>query len=272
MRVCEHVYRVHYVEEIRKAREEGVDVRARADAAMLDDVDDEEKPDEEIEVPDNKVKLIIGAGGENIKKIQKKSKARLQVKKKGEELNKGFGGLDFEEEQPAAAGGAVDGGADGGGGGGGSTKMTTFMLFGSEEERAAAKRMIHELFDRAEAEKREKREKDREWQKKKKERERQMYHLRHKADYDCLEVHLGASKEECKKAYRKLAVRWHPDKHPVRRRRPPPLARAHPFRSALCWNTTLSGLVTPKRQVFLLLCPLPLLLLLFAVFAFFVYQ
>lgn len=93
-------------------------------------------------------------------------------------------------------------------------KMTTFMLFGSEEERAMAKRMIHELFDRAEAEKREKREKDREWQKKKRERERQMYHLRHKADYDCLEVRLGAPKDECKRAYRKLAVRWHPDKHP----------------------------------------------------------
>ena len=51
--------------------------------------------------------------------------------------------------------------------------------------------MIHELFDRVEAEKKEKREKDREWQKKKRERERQMYHLRHKADYDCLEVNLG---------------------------------------------------------------------------------
>mmetsp|Transcript_41176 Transcript_41176/g.65979 ORF Transcript_41176/g.65979 Transcript_41176/m.65979 type:complete len:188 (-) Transcript_41176:41-604(-) len=91
--------------------------------------------------------------------------------------------------------------------------MTTFMLFGSEEERTVAKRMIHDLFDRAEAEKKEKREKDREWQKKKKERERQIYHLRHRADYDCLEVALGASKDECKKAYRKLAVRWHPDKH-----------------------------------------------------------
>lgn len=155
-------------------------------------------------MPDNKVKLIIGAGGENIKKIQKKSKARLQVKKKGNELNKGFGGVDE----------GVDVDGSGGGGEGSGSKMTTFMLFGSEEERATAKRMIHELFDRAEAEKREKREKDREWQKKKKERERQMYHLRHKADYDCLEVHLGASKEECKKAYRKLAVRWHPDKHP----------------------------------------------------------
>ena len=187
-------------EEIRAAREAGRDVRARADTTWLDDVDEEEKPDEEIEVPDNKVKLIIGAGGENIKRIQKKSKARLQVKKKGEELNKGFGGM-VESE------GMDEGGVPAAG-------MTIFMLFGSEDERAQAKRMIHELFDKAEAEKREKREKDREWQKKKRERERQMYHLRHRADYECLEVPLGAPKDECKKAYRKLAVRWHPDKHP----------------------------------------------------------
>ena len=54
-------------------------MKSRVDAKWLDDVDDEEKPDEEIEVPSNKVKLIIGAGGENIKKIQKKSKCRLQA-------------------------------------------------------------------------------------------------------------------------------------------------------------------------------------------------
>jgi len=41
---------------------------------------------------------------------------------------------------------------------------------------------------------------NREWQKKKKERERQMYHLRHKGDYDTLQVQMGASKDECKKA------------------------------------------------------------------------
>jgi hypothetical protein len=33
----------------------------------------------EIEVPANKVKLVIGAGGEKIKWIQRKSKCRVQV-------------------------------------------------------------------------------------------------------------------------------------------------------------------------------------------------
>ncbi|PNH12870.1 DnaJ subfamily B member 6-A [Tetrabaena socialis] len=33
-------------------------------------------------------------------------------------------------------------------------------------------------------------------------------------DYDILEVALGASKLEVKKAYRRLAMMWHPDKHP----------------------------------------------------------
>ena len=70
--------------EIKVARESGKEVRARADATMLADIDAEieEKPDETVEIPDNKVKLVIGAGGENIRRIQKKSGCRLQVKKK----------------------------------------------------------------------------------------------------------------------------------------------------------------------------------------------
>ena len=40
---------------------------------------EEEVADEEIQLPSHKVKLIIGAGGEKIKWIQKKSKCRVQV-------------------------------------------------------------------------------------------------------------------------------------------------------------------------------------------------
>lgn len=41
---------------------------------------DEEVADEEMQLPSHKVKLIIGAGGEKIKWIQKKSKCRVQVR------------------------------------------------------------------------------------------------------------------------------------------------------------------------------------------------
>ncbi len=49
---------------------------------MLEDSDDEDpdaNPDLEIQIPANKVKLMIGPGGEKIKEIQKKSKCRVQV-------------------------------------------------------------------------------------------------------------------------------------------------------------------------------------------------
>ena len=63
---------------------------------MLEDIDaeTEDRPDECIELPDNKVKLVIGAGGENIKRIQKKSNCRLQVRKKSKDMSIGFGGTD----------------------------------------------------------------------------------------------------------------------------------------------------------------------------------
>lgn len=47
--------------------------------AILDDSDEEEKPDVEIQIPTNKVKLMVGPGGEKIKHIQRKSKCRIQV-------------------------------------------------------------------------------------------------------------------------------------------------------------------------------------------------
>lgn len=38
--------------------------------------------------------------------------------------------------------------------------------------------------------------------------------MRHSKDYDALELPMGASKVDVKKAYRRLAMMWHPDKHP----------------------------------------------------------
>lgn len=197
--------------EIKAARESGKEVRARADATMLADIDAEieEKPDETVEIPDNKVKLVIGAGGENIRRIQKKSNCRLQVKKKAAAMSVGFGGTDEaglmrddDDDDDEENDGKNESGS------------TTFMLFGSPEAREAAKRMIHELFDKAAEAKARQRQDEKDYKAKKRERARLEYHLRHKKDYDVLGVQLGASKDECKRAYRKLAVRWHPDKHP----------------------------------------------------------
>ena len=197
--------------EIKVARESGKEVRARADATMLADIDAEieEKPDETVEIPDNKVKLVIGAGGENIRRIQKKSGCRLQVKKKAADMSVGFGGTDEaglmrddDDDDDEKNDGKNESGS------------TTFMLFGSAEAREAAKRMIHELFDKAAEAKARQRQDEKDYKAKKRERARLEYHLRHKRDYDVLGVPLGASKDECKRAYRKLAVRWHPDKHP----------------------------------------------------------
>lgn len=46
---------------------------------VADSDSDEETPDEEFEIPAHKVKLMIGAGGEKIKFIQRKTKCRIQA-------------------------------------------------------------------------------------------------------------------------------------------------------------------------------------------------
>lgn len=48
--------------------------------AILAESESEEEPDMVIEVPANKVKLMVGPGGERIKLIQRKSKCRVQAR------------------------------------------------------------------------------------------------------------------------------------------------------------------------------------------------
>jgi len=237
--------------EIAEAKARGERVRAREDVAMLERAEAEAEatvtPDEVIEIPSGKVKLLIGAGGCNVKEVMRKSKAMVQVLKSEGAMNEGFSGMDIHAANAAArvatqrmldaitasvAVGEDVGEEDAGEGddvlapkdkASNATKtktttdapaMTKIMINGSEEARMMAKRLIEELFQRAVEEKRERRGEDRERKKEQRARERRMYHLRHAADYERLEVPLGASKDDVKSAYRKLAVRWHPDKHP----------------------------------------------------------
>ena len=51
----------------------------------------DEKPGAVIEIPTARVKLLVGAGGETIKWLQKKSKVRIQIVKPDDVLNRAFG-------------------------------------------------------------------------------------------------------------------------------------------------------------------------------------
>ena len=95
-----------------------------------------------------------------------------------------------------------------------AARTSRVALYGSEEACAIAKRLINELFEKAAEVKREKHVAQRDKEKERKAENRRLYHLRHMRDYELLGVPLGTKKDDIKKAYRKLAVIWHPDKHP----------------------------------------------------------
>ncbi|PNH00179.1 hypothetical protein TSOC_014012, partial [Tetrabaena socialis] len=131
-----------------------------------DDDDPDANPDMQIQIPSNKVKLMVGPGGEKIKEIQKKSKCRVQIKKDEKELNKGWGaGFKLDVEDLMQTGEK-------------EKKMTTIMLFGDEKQIEAAERMIMEAIDNKE-QKQKNRQKEYDRKREAKRRERTLYHLRH---------------------------------------------------------------------------------------------
>lgn len=87
---------------------------------------------------------------------------------------------------------------------------TSVALYGSPEACATAKRLIEELFAKAAEARREAHARTREREKEKRAANRKLYMLRHAADYHILGVEVGTKKDDIKKAYRKLAVIWHP--------------------------------------------------------------
>jgi uncharacterized spore protein YtfJ len=168
---------------------------------LIADEDEEEKPDEVLEIPANKLKLVIGPGGEKIKEIERKSKCRIQHAKDSTEMSRGFG-LGYAAIAKAAVAAAVSG----------EKKMITLQLFGNADACEMAREMITEAVENREQKAKQK---EKEYEKKKaaKSAQRQIYHLRHTRDYEALELPLGASKADVKAAFRKLALKWHPDKN-----------------------------------------------------------
>ncbi|GAB4819937.1 hypothetical protein N2152v2_006983 [Parachlorella kessleri] len=196
-------------EEERRKREEerallhDLIQKGKVPKVLEQDSDDEEpEADVEIQIPAHKVKLVVGAGGEKIKWIQRKSKCRIQVKKDEVDLNKAFGSgptFDIPLRGPQKDGDN-------------KVKMATLQLFGSAEQCTQAQTMIEEAIENKE-QKQKQRQKEYEKKKDAKTRDRQIYHMRHARDYDTLGLPMGASKADIKAAFRKLALKWHPDKN-----------------------------------------------------------
>jgi hypothetical protein len=170
--------------------------------------DEEPKPDMELQIPENKLKLVIGPGGERIKMIERQSKCRIQHAKASADLNRGFG---VKVPLFSSNTGAITGEKPT------ERKLITLQLFGNVDACETARSMILEAMENKE-QKAKQRAKEYEKKKESKRTERHIYHLRHARDYEALELPLGASKSDVKAAFRRLALKWHPDKNIGRQR------------------------------------------------------
>jgi hypothetical protein len=191
-------------EEKRIAQEETVKLKelfksGKVPKALQDLIadEDEDKPDDLIEIPANKFKLVIGPGGEKIKEIERKSKCRIQHAKDAAEMNRGFG-LGVAAIAKAAVAAAASG----------EKNVITLQLFGNANACEMARELIIEAAENKEPKAKQK---GKEYEKKKaaKSAQRHIYHLRRTKDYEALELPLGASKADIKVAFRKLALKWH---------------------------------------------------------------
>ena len=61
------------------AQEGKKDAIPKLDTLLAPDTDSEEEPDLVLQIPANKVKYMVGQGGDKIKYIQRKTKCRVQV-------------------------------------------------------------------------------------------------------------------------------------------------------------------------------------------------
>ena len=192
---------------------------------ILEDSDEEVLPDQEIKVPEHKVKLIVGAGGEKIKYIQRKSKCQIQVQNhppytatlvnqtyfnvsveySGRSdglptpsltINESLNGcclLQIKKSEDELNKGFLEKKSYAlpkARKVGDEVRMVTVMLFGNAKECDIAIKMMDEAMENRE-QKQKQREKEYEKKREVKNRDRQMYHLRHTHDYEALGIPIG---------------------------------------------------------------------------------
>lgn len=149
-----------------------------------------------MQIPGKMLKRLMGPGGETIRHITTTSGCKIKVAKGEQAMNLGFGATMQDRVNAHLA----------------DSEVVTLELRGSKMRCEQAREMVLEAIDnKAERERR------RAMAKEKRETvastAAHIYRLQHAKDFEALELSARASKEDIREAYRRLAMKWHPDKN-----------------------------------------------------------
>ena len=149
-----------------------------------------------MQIPGKMLKRLMGPGGETIRHITTTSGCKIQVAKGEQSMKLGFGATMQDRVNAHLA----------------DSEVVTLELRGSTTRCEQAREMVLEVIDN-------KAERERRRAMAKEQRDIQgstaahIYRLRHAKDFEALELSPRASKEDIREAYRRLAMKWHPDKN-----------------------------------------------------------